>query len=60
MDSSQRLASRKKYSQPFLDKIKAWLLGQQDQHVPGTPMAKAIVYASINGTNYICLLKMGK
>lgn len=45
MDSDERLALRKKYSQPFLDKIKAWLTAQQDQYVPGTPMAKAIVYA---------------
>lgn len=45
MDSGQRLALRKKYAKPFLDKIKAWLLKHQDQHVPGTPMAKAIVYA---------------
>lgn len=45
MDSDQRLALRKKYAQPFLDKIKAWLLEHQDQHVPGTPLAKAIVYA---------------
>jgi transposase len=45
MDADQRLVLRKKYAQPFLDKIKAWLLVQKDQHVPGTPMAKAIVYA---------------
>jgi len=45
MSSDERLRLRKKYTQPFLNKIYAWLLSQRDQHVPGTPVAKAIVYA---------------
>jgi transposase len=45
LDSEGRLALRKKYTVPFLNQIKAWLLAHQDQHVPGTPLAKAIVYA---------------
>ena len=46
LDDEQRLALRKKYTKPFLDKIKTWLLEQQSQdHVPDTPMAKAITYA---------------
>jgi transposase len=46
LNDEQRLALRKKYTKPFLDKIKAWLLEQQSQDpVPDTPMAKAITYA---------------
>ena len=46
MNDEQRLVLRKKYAIPFLDKIKAWLLEQQQQdHVPDSPMAKAITYA---------------
>ena len=45
LDATQRLALRQKYTKPFLDKLHTWLLGQQDQHVPGTPLAKAITYA---------------
>ena len=46
LDDEQRLALRKKYTKPFLDKIETWLLEQQAQDpVPGTPMAKAITYA---------------
>lgn len=45
LDSDARLALRKKYTVPFLNQIKTWLLAQRDQHVPGTPLAKAIVYA---------------
>jgi transposase len=46
LDDEQRLALRKKYSKPFLDKIETWLLEQQAlDHVPDTPMAKAITYA---------------
>jgi transposase len=38
MDHEQRLLLRKKYTQPFLDKIKTWLLAQQPAcsgHSPG-------------------------
>jgi transposase len=46
MDNEQRLVLRKKYTKPFLDKIKAWLLEQQQQdHVPDSPLAGAITYA---------------
>jgi transposase len=46
LDNEQRLALRKKYTKPFLDKIEAWLKAQQQQgHVPDSPMAKAITYA---------------
>jgi transposase len=46
LDDEQRLALRKKYTRPFLDKIEIWLLEQQSHDpVPGTPMAKAITYA---------------
>ncbi|PWV44394.1 IS66 family transposase [Chitinophaga sp. S165] len=42
----QRLPLRQKYSVPFLDKIKSWLLQQQGaDHLPGTPVYKAINYA---------------
>lgn len=46
LNDEQRLALRKKYTKPFLDKIEAWLQVQQQQrHVPDSPMAKAITYA---------------
>ncbi|MHA4812521.1 IS66 family transposase [Flavitalea flava] len=46
LNDEQRLALRKKYTKPFLDKIKTWLLEQQSKDpVPDTPMAKAITYA---------------
>jgi transposase len=46
LNDEQRLALRKKYTKPFLDKIETWLLEQQSKDpVPGTPMAKAITYA---------------
>lgn len=42
----QRLELRQKYTVQFLDKIKSWLLEQQNQdHLPGTPIAKAVNYA---------------
>lgn len=46
MTDDQRLALRQKYSVPFLDQIHAWLLEQQQaDHVPGTPIYKAVNYA---------------
>ena len=46
LNDEQRLALRKKYTKPFLDKIEDWLLEQQSKDpVPDTPMAKAITYA---------------
>ncbi len=42
----QRLMLRQKYSIPFLNKIKTWLLQQkQADHVPGSPISKAVNYA---------------
>ncbi|WP_146154440.1 IS66 family transposase [Chitinophaga ginsengisoli] len=42
----QRLQLRRKYTVPFLDKIKSWLLEQKNQdHLPGTPIFKAVNYA---------------
>lgn len=42
----QRLALRKKYSVSFLEKIQAWLLKQQKaDHLPGTPIYRAVNYA---------------
>lgn len=42
----QRLQLRQKYTVPFLDKIKSWLLEQKDHdHLPGSPIYKAINYA---------------
>ncbi|OMP74520.1 MULTISPECIES: IS66 family transposase [unclassified Chitinophaga] len=46
MTDDQRLALRQKYSVPFLDKIHIWLLEQQQiDHLPGTPIIKAVNYA---------------
>jgi len=48
MADDQRLELRQKYSVPFLDKIYAWLLEQQQiDHLPGTPIingSKEIVH----------------
>ncbi|QHS58333.1 IS66 family transposase [Chitinophaga agri] len=42
----QRLQLRQKYTVQFLNKIKSGLLHQQNQgHLPGTPIAKAVNYA---------------
>lgn len=42
----QRLALRQKYSIPFLNRIKTWLLKQQHaDHLPGSPIYKAVNYA---------------
>lgn len=46
MTPDQRLQLRRKYSVPFLDKIKTWLLEQKElDHIPDSPMYKAINYA---------------
>lgn len=42
----QRLQLRQRYTVQFLDKIKSWLLEQQNQdHLAGTPIEKAVNYA---------------
>lgn len=42
----QRLILRQKFSIHFLDKIKSWLLVQQEaDHLPDTPICKAVNYA---------------
>jgi len=46
MNDEQRLALRKKYTKPFLDKIETWLKAQQQKgHAPDSPLVKAITYA---------------
>lgn len=46
MTDDQRLELRQKYSVPFLNKKHAWLLEQQQiDHLPGTPIIKAVNYA---------------
>jgi len=46
MNDEQRLALRKKYTKPFLDKIEAWLKVQQQKgHAPDSLIARAITYA---------------
>lgn len=46
MTPDQRLTLRQKYTVPFLDKIRAWLLVQKEaDHIPDSPICKAINYA---------------
>lgn len=60
MNDEQRLALRKKYSGPFMEKLKDWLQTQQPITVPDTPMAKAITYALNQWDRIQILLQNGK
>lgn len=60
MNDEQRLALRKKYSGPFMKKLKDWLQTQQPITVPDTPMAKAITYALNQWGRIQILLQNGK
>jgi transposase len=60
MTAEQRLALRKKYSGPFMEKLKDWLQTQQPVNPPDTPMAKAITYALNQWDRIQILLQNGK
>lgn len=58
--SDQRLVLRRKYSRHFLEKIRSWLDEQEDKHVPGTPLAKAVTYANNQWSKLKILFDDGK